>query len=340
MPSGRSGRSRAATYPVSPGGGDPAEAGPRAPRLSGMAHGHGHAAGRAEDRRRLWFVAGITSLVLVVEVVGAVLSGSLALLADAGHMLTDVGGLLLALFASYVATRPANDQRTFGYHRAEILAGLVNALLLVAVFGYVAYEGVSRLVDPPPVQSGLMLAFAAVGLAANAVSLSVLSARRGSSLNMRGAFLEVLGDTLGSVAAVVAGLVILLTGFERADPVASLLIAVLIVPRALSLLREATSVLFESAPPGLDVALVREHLMAMEGVDDVHDLHAWTITSGMPSLSAHVTVTDECLRERGVGPVLDQLAHCVREDFGVEHATFQVEPASHQEHEDLGADHA
>ncbi|GGF48024.1 cation transporter [Marmoricola endophyticus] len=305
----------------------------------GHGHGTGHAAGRAEDRRRLWLVAGITALVFVVEVVGALLSGSLALLADAGHMLTDVGGVLLALFASYVATRPANDQRTFGYHRAEILAALVNALLLVVVFVYVAYEGVSRLLDPPPVQSGLMLVFAVVGLAANAVSLAVLTARRGESLNMRGAFLEVLGDTLGSVAAIVAGVVILATGFERADPIASLLIAVLIVPRALSLLREATSVLFESAPPGLDVAEVREHLIAMDGVEDVHDLHAWTITSGMPSLSAHVTVSDACLRERGVGPMLDDFARCVREDFGVEHATFQVEPASHQEHEDLGADH-
>jgi cobalt-zinc-cadmium efflux system protein len=183
-----------------------------------------------------------------------------------------------------------------------------------------------------------MLAFAAVGLLANAISLVVLSARRDASLNMRGAFLEVLGDTVGSLAAIVAAVVILATGWLRADPVASLMIAVLIVPRAVSLLRDTGAVLFESAPKDVDVARMREHLMAMDGVTDVHDLHAWTITSGMPSLSAHVTVTDACLQQRGVGAVLDELALCARQDFGIEHATFQVEPQSHRDHEDLGQD--
>ena len=309
--------------------------------MSPMGHGHGHggdahATGRAQDRRRLWVVAAITALVFVVEVVGAVVSGSLALLADAGHMLTDVGGVLIALFASYVAARPANARRTFGYHRAEVLAALVNALLLAGVFVYVAVEGVARLVDPPAVRPGLLLVFAAVGLVANGASLGVLAARRTSSLNMRGAFLEVLGDTMGSVAAIVAGLVIVVTGWDRADPVASLVIAALIVPRALGLLREATSVLFESVPAGLDLDEVRRHLLEMDGVADVHDLHAWTITNGLPSLSAHVSVTDGCLESRGVGRMLDDFSRCVRDDFGVEHATFQVEPASHRSHEDLG----
>ncbi len=305
---------------------------------AGHDHAAGHAAGRAADRRRLWLVVAVTATVLVVEVVGAVLSGSLALFADAGHMLTDVAAVLLALGASYVATRPANERRTFGYHRAEILAALVNAVVLAGVCGYLAYAGVRRLVDPPDVAAGQMLLFAAIGLAANATSLVVLSTRRDASLNMRGAFLEVLGDTLGSLAAIVAAGVILSTGWLRADPLASLVIAVLIVPRAVSLLRDTGAVLFESTPKGFDVARMREHLLAMDGVTDVHDLHAWTITSGMPSLSAHVTVTDACLEMRGVGAVLDELAHCARLDFGVEHATFQVEPESHRDHEDLGQD--
>jgi cobalt-zinc-cadmium efflux system protein len=306
----------------------------------GAGHGHGHAEGRAQDRNRLWLVLAVTAVVLVVEVVGAALSGSLALLADAGHMLTDIAAILLALGASYVATRPANEKRTFGYHRAEILAALVNAVVLLGVCGYLAYAGIRRLVDPPEVAAGQMLVFALVGLAANATSLMLLAARRRESLNMRAAFLEVLGDAFGSAAAIVAAVVILASGWQRADPIASLLIAVLIVPRALSLLRDTGSVLFESVPTGLDVSQMREHLLAMDGVTDVHDLHAWTITSGMPSLSAHVTVTDACLEHRGVGAVLDDLARCAREDFGVEHATFQVEPQSHREHEDLGsADH-
>jgi cobalt-zinc-cadmium efflux system protein len=306
----------------------------------GSDHGSDHAAGRARDRSRLWLVVGVTTVVMVVEVVGAVLSGSLALLADAGHMLTDVAAILLALGASYVATRPANERRTFGYHRAEILAALVNAVVLLGVCLYLAYAGARRLVDPPDVEAGQMLVFAVVGLAANATSLAVLAARRKESMNMRAAFLEVLGDAFGSAAAIVAALVILATGWQRADPLASLLIAALIVPRAMSLLRDAGSVLFESTPTGLDVAQMRGHLLAMDGVTDVHDLHVWTITSGMPSLSAHVSVTDACLEQRGVGAVLDDLARCAKLDFGVEHATFQVEPESHREHEDLGsADH-
>jgi len=167
----------------------------------------------------------------------------------------------------------------------------------------------------------------------------VLSRSVTGSLNLRGAANEVFADLLGSVLVVVAGLVILTTGWERADPIATLVIAVMIVPRALQLLRDSTVVLLEIAPKGLDLDAVREHLMGVPGVTDVHDLHAWTITSGIPSLSAHVTVTDECLAERGVGPTLDELCQCVADHFDVHHATFQIEPASHQEHEDLGEVH-
>jgi cobalt-zinc-cadmium efflux system protein len=303
----------------------------------GAGHDHAHAAGRAHDRSRLWLVLLVTLTVAVVELVGAVLSGSLALLADAGHMFTDSAAIIVALSASYVATLPASPRRTFGYHRAEILAALINAVVLLGVCGYLAYAGVRRLVDPVAVEAPEMLVFAAVGLLANLVSLALLAARREQSLNMRGAFLEVLGDTFGSAAAIAAGLVVLTTGFDRADSIASLLIAVLILPRAWSLLRDCLGVLLESAPPGLDVEAVRTHLTSAAGVTDVHDLHAWSITSGMPALSAHVIVTDEALATRGVGEILDELGECVSSHFGIDHTTFQVEPQSHQEHEPGGA---
>lgn len=303
----------------------------------GAGHDHGHAAGRAEDRARLRLVLLVTAAVAVVELVGAFLSGSLALLADAGHMFTDTAAIVLALSASYVATLPATPRRTFGYHRAEILAALINALVLLGVCGYLGVAGVRRLLEPTDVDAAQMLAFASVGLAANLVSLALLARRRAQSLNMRGAFLEVLGDAFGSVAALVSGVVILATGFTRADPIASLVIAVLILPRAWSLLRDCLHVLLESAPPGVDMDAVRHHLLEAEGVTDVHDLHAWSITSGMPALSAHVTVTDEALARRGVGPILDELGECVATHFGIDHATFQVEPGSHREHEPGGA---
>ncbi|MCW2817773.1 MAG: Cobalt-zinc-cadmium efflux system protein [Marmoricola sp.] len=302
----------------------------------GAGHGSGHAEGRAEDRRRLRLVLAVTATVAVVELVGALLSGSLALLADAGHMFTDTAAIVLALSASYVATLPASPRRTFGYHRAEILAALINAVVLLGVCGYLAYAGVGRLLRPEDVDAGQMLVFAAVGLAANVTSMALLAARRGESLNMRGAWLEVLGDAVGSLAAVVAAVVILTTGFLRADSIVSLAIAVLILPRAWSLLADCVRVLLESAPPGLDVEDVRRHLAGSPGVTEVHDLHAWSITSGMPALSAHVTVTDETLAERGVGAVLDDLGHCVATHFGIDHTTFQVEPASHRAHEPGG----
>jgi cobalt-zinc-cadmium efflux system protein len=306
----------------------------------GAGHGHGHAQGRAGDRSRLRLVLAVTVLVLVVEAVGAWVSGSLALLADVGHLVTDAAAVGVALSASYVATLPATSRRTFGLHRAEILAALVNAVVLLGVCGYLAVEGTRRLFHPTDVHAGSMLAFAGVGLVAGAVSLTVLADRKDASLNLRGAYLEVLGDLLGSALVVLAALVVLLTGFTRADPLASLLIAVLILPRSWALLREAVGVLLETTPPHLDLDDVREHLLEVDGVVDVHDLHAWTITSGMPSMSAHVTVTDDCLARRGVGELLDEFSECVASHFAVDHATFQVEPESHRAHEDLGEPHA
>ncbi len=305
----------------------------------GAGHSHGHAAGRAEDRARLRLVLAITVVVMVVELVGAWVAGSLALLADAGHMATDTAAIVLALGASYVATRPPGPRSTFGWHRAEILAALVNALVLLAVCAYLGYAGISRLADPATVHAGPMIGFAVAGLVANAVSLTILHRSETGSLNLRGAANEVFADLLGSVLVVVAGVVIWLTDFQRADPIASLVIAIMILPRSLMLLRDSAAVLLEIAPKGLDLDDVRRHLMGMRGVVDVHDLHAWTITSGLPSLSAHVTVTDEVLAELGVGGILDRLCECTSDHFDIHHATFQVEPVTHQEHEDLGEAH-
>ena len=301
-----------------------------------MTSGHGHAAGRAEDRSRLKLVLFVTCAVIAVEVVGAWMSGSLALLADAGHMVTDAAAVALALSASYVATLPATSRRTYGLHRAEILAALSNAVVLLVVCSYLAYAGIRRLIDPVEVEATSMLVFATVGLVANAVSLGVLSRRRDESLNMRGAYLEVLSDLLGSVAVVVAALVIAATGFTQADSIASLLIAGMILPRSFSLLRKAVDVLLETTPEHMDLDDVRKHLEEVPGVVDVHDLHAWVITSGMPMLSVHVTVSDQVLAERGVGSLLDEFSDCVASHFEVEHATFQIEPASHRAHEHLG----
>jgi cobalt-zinc-cadmium efflux system protein len=304
-----------------------------------MGHGHGHAAGRAADRARLRWVLAVTGSVLVVELVGAWLSGSLALLADAGHMATDAGAVVLALGASYVAGLRGGPRSTFGYHRAEVLAALVNALVLLGVCVYLAYAGVTRLSDPTHVDAPQLVLFASFGLIANAVSMAILHRSDTDSLNLRGAANEVFADLLGSVLAVAAGVVIWVWDWHRADPVASLVIAAMILPRAVLLMKDAAVVLLEIAPAGLDLDDIQQHLCGVPGVVDVHDLHAWTITSGIPSLSAHVTVTDEALAERGVGAILDDLCECVSAHFEVRHATFQVEPLSHEAHEDLGEMH-
>lgn len=300
-----------------------------------MGHDHGHAAGTATvgRRRRLAVVLGLTVAVLIVEVVAAVLSGSLALLADAGHMATDAVGIALALAAVTLAQRPARGRRTFGWQRAEILAAVANGLLLLGVAGYVLVEAVHRIGNPPEIAPGLVLAVGAVGLVVNLVSLAILRQGRGESLNQRGAYLEVLADALGSVAVIVAASVIAVTGWTHADTVASLAIGVLVLPRAWHLLREALDVLLEAAPRGVDLGIVREHILGVDGVVGVHDLHAWTITSGLPVLSAHVVITDEALAAGHGGRVLDALCSCLGSHFDVEHCTFQLEARSHAGHE-------
>jgi cobalt-zinc-cadmium efflux system protein len=284
-------------------------------------------------RKRLIVVLVITCAVLIAEVIGGLIAGSLALLADAGHMLTDSTGLILALIAASLATRAATARRTFGLQRAEVLAALGNAMLLVGVAVWVLIKAVDRLSAPVEIDTGLMLVVAVVGVLANLAGLLVLRPAQAKSLNMRGAYLEVLGDLIGSLAVVAAAVLILITGWMPFDAIASLLIVVVIIPRAWSLLREVVDVLLEATPHGVDLSEVREHIKQVRGVVDVHDLHAWTITSGVPVLSAHVIVDHACISEGRSGEVLDRLGECLGGHFDVSHCTFQLEPVGHQEHE-------
>lgn len=281
----------------------------------------GYRSAAAAHRGRLWIVFGITSTFLIAEVVGGLLTNSLALLADAGHMLTDVAGIGLAVFAIRLASRPASEERSFGFYRVEVLAAVINAVILFGVAVFVLIEAWRRLREPLEISSGLMLGVALAGMAANAVSLRLLHQGQSQSLNMRGAYLEVLGDLLGSAAVVVAALVIGLTGFRAADPIASALIGLMIVPRTWKLLKDAVDVLLEASPRDVDLAGVRRHVLEAEGVADVHDLHVWTITSGMNVISAHVVVREDA----DPAAVLDHLCECLSADFDIEHSTFQLE---------------
>jgi cobalt-zinc-cadmium efflux system protein len=272
---------------------------------------------------RLLGVLGLSLSVLVIEVVGGLASNSLALLADAGHVLTDVGGITLALVAIWIASRPASDARTFGYLRLEVLAAAANAALLFGVAAFILYEAWRRLSEPPVVASGLMLGVALVGLLANGVALWLLRSAQAHSLNLRGAYLEVTGDLAGSAAVILAAIIIALTGWAAADALASIVVALLILPRTWALLREATDVLLEATPRGVRLDEVRAHILDAPGVADVHDLHAWTITSGLNVVSAHVVLRPGV----DASGVLDYLCECLSGDFDIEHSTFQLETA-------------
>ncbi|MFD9794353.1 cation diffusion facilitator family transporter [Streptomyces sp. NPDC059070] len=281
-------------------------------------------------RGRLLWTIGISASITVIQVVGALLSGSLALLADAAHSLTDAVGVSLALGAVTLAQRAPTPRRTFGFYRVEIFSAVLNALLLGAIFIWVLWSAIGRFSEPVEVKGGLMFAVAVGGLAANLVGLWLLRDAKDRSLNLRGAYLEVLGDALGSVAVIVGGLVILLTGWQAADPVASIVIGLLIVPRAYGLLRDAVHVLLEAAPQDVDLDEVRRHLLEQPGVVDVHDLHGWTVTSGMPVLTAHVVVEEKALAD-GYGELLGRLQGCVGDHFDLAHSTLQLEPEGHPE---------
>ena len=291
---------------------------------AGHAHA-GHAHGAGASGRRLLAAMGLTAGYLVAEVVGGLLTGSLALLADAGHMLSDVAALGLSTFAAWLVARPAPPRRTFGYHRAEILAALANGATLLAASGWVVVEAVTRLHAPAKVAGAGMFAVAAGGLAVNLAALAVLHGGREESLNVRGAWLHVLADALGSVGAMAAAVLVWAFGWNRADPVASVLIAALVVLSSWRLLAEAVGVLMESAPRGIDVDAVREAILATPGVAAEHDLHVWAITPGRVCLSVHVASAPD-LPPRAL---LDRLRPMLRDRFGIGHTTIQVEPADY-----------
>ncbi|MCY9782473.1 cation diffusion facilitator family transporter [Nocardiopsis sp. EMB25] len=304
----------------------------------GAGHGHGHGAmtAGAANSKRLALALGLMLTVAVVQVSGAVFSGSLALLADAGHTATDSFGVGLALAAVWIATRPATSKRTFGFQRAEILAAAVNALALFGLCGFIVIEAVDRLRSPAEVSGPGVVLVAGIGLVANVVALFVLRSGAEESLNVRGAYVEVLSDALASVGVIVGGVVLWLTGWSRIDTLISLAIAAVIVPRAWALLKEAVHILLEATPRGMDLSEVRDHLLDHPAVVDVHDLHAWTITSGVPVMSAHVVVDEVHLQDSG--RMLDELHTCLTGHFDVEHSTLQLEPPGHAAHE--GARHA
>ena len=259
---------------------------------------------------------------------GGILTNSLALLADAGHMASDIGALGLALVAILLASRPASGRRTYGFHRAEVLAALASSLSLIAIAGYVFWEASQRFADPPSVQSGPMLGIAAVGLGANIVSITVLSRHAGSGLNVRAAFLHVVGDAAASVGVIVAGIVMLTTGWFIADPLISVFIGVLIVISSFRIIWETTQVLLEATPPGLSTSAIQREMLETKGVLGIHDLHVWTVTSGFVSLSAHVE-TDQAQDQHDV---LVELRRLLARRFSIEHATIQLETSAlHQE---------
>jgi cobalt-zinc-cadmium efflux system protein len=288
------------------------------------AHSHGgHGGGRSADVRALAIVLALTTTYTVVEVVGGLLTDSLALLADAGHMLSDDLSLGLALFAAWLARRPATPQRSFGYRRAEILAALANGVALVAISIWIFVEAGRRLSDPPDVLGGWMLVVATVGLLVNLAGAGIMLRADRESLNARAAFLHLLADLLGSVGVIVAAVIVLATGWTYADPLISILIGLLVLASSWTVLRDAVGVLLEATPRGIDAEEVGRRLTEAPGVVEVHDLHIWEITSGFPALSAHVLVGrgEDCHGRRR------ELEHVLAHDFGIAHTTLQVDHA-------------
>jgi cobalt-zinc-cadmium efflux system protein len=290
---------------------------------AGHHHGHGHGHGAAhhgeKSRRGLAITLVLVLVYMVAEVIGGLLSNSLALLADAGHMLSDAAALGLALFASWFSRRPATSRHTFGYYRAEILAAVVNAASLIAIAFFIFIEAYHRFQTPHDVEGGIMVGVASGGLVVNLAGLWLLHGGRDESLNAKGAWLHVLSDALGSVQAIVAGALIVAFGWTWLDPLASVLIGILVIFSSWALMRESVAVLMESAPGHVDVDEVRNCLMRIPGVQEVHDLHVWTIASGLVALSAHIAA------ERPSGAVMHDLQHELEERFGIRHTTIQFD---------------
>ena len=294
---------------------------------------HSHAVRADADRRYLATALALIVGFMIVEVTAAVVSGSLALLADAGHMLADAGAIGAALWAWHLAARPASGPWTFGFKRAEILSAAGNGITLLLVAAVVAFVSVRRLINPPTVHGLPVLIVAAVGIVVNLVAAWVLARANRSSVNVEGAYQHILTDLYGFVATVIAGILIVTAGFERADAIASLVVVALMLRAAWGLLKASLRVLLEAAPEAVDLADVRAHLLEPDHVLDVHDLHVWTVTSDLPAISAHIVIDDSCFLDGHAPQVLDELQGCLSGHFDVEHSTFQLEPASHYEHE-------
>ena len=278
-----------------------------------------------QRRSRLAAALAISLGILLVELVAGIAANSLALLADAGHVFADVSGMAASLAAVWIANRPTSGGRSYGLYRLEIIVASANALLLLGVSLFVIWEGIQRLSAPPGTNASVVIVVAVFALAANLASLWLLAPGRRESMTLRGAYLEVLGDMLGAAAVLVAGVVILATGFQQADAIASILIGVLILPRAWALLRDSIDILLEATPKGVDLDEVRRHMLDSPGVQAVHDLHVWTITSGMNVVSAHVVMGPD----GDPGALLDYLVTCLSADFDIGHSTFQIETPEH-----------
>lgn len=288
-------------------------------------HSHGAATSNAtaagQYKYRLAAALGLTTAFMIVEVVGGLWTGSLALLADAAHMLTDAGGLALALIAIRFAERPATPQKTYGYARTEILSALTNAVVLLVLMIYILYEAYQRFKNPPEILSGAMLAVAVCGLIVNFISMRLLSAGSSESLNVKGAYFEVLGDMLGSLGVIVAAIVVMFTGWTLVDPIIAAGIGLFIVPRTWLLLKQAVHILMEGTPPEIDLTLLERELLGVEGVIAVHDLHVWTITSGADAMSCHLVVSDL----KASRDILLHARAAMDNKFGIDHTTIQVE---------------
>lgn len=301
-----------------------------------MSAGHSHAQVRAGHERKLWFALGLTTSFMIAEVIGAFVTGSLALLSDAAHMMTDALALAISLVAIQVAKRAADRKRTFGYARFEILAAAFNALLLFAVAFYILYEAYQRLQAPAQIQSTGMLVIAVLGLIVNLIAMRLLSAASGESLNVKGAYLEVWSDMLGSIGVMIAAVVIMLTGWGWVDSLVAAAIGFWVLPRTWSLLKESMNVLLQGVPDGIDIDQVEQAIRAIPGVKDVHDLHIWALTSDKNVLSTHL-VTDSALDTEH--KILSQVTEMLHEQFDISHATVQVEGDGfvHDEHDEVHA---
>lgn len=293
-----------------------------------MGHAHVESAG-GKNERNLTIVFFMTLSYLIIEVAGGFLTGSLALLADAGHMLTDVAGVGLALLAIRFAMRPATPERTYGYYRFEILAALTNAVVLIVISLYILYEAYQRFLEPPAVESGWMLAVAAIGLVINVIGMFVLRAGSTESLNMKGAYFEVLSDALTSIGVIIAGVIMLTTGWYYADPLISAGIGLFILPRTWALLKESVGVLLEGTPADVNITDLRQSLERVEGVADIHDLHVWSLTSGVNAMSCHAVLIDAAEHDE----VLRRLDNYVTGNFKISHVTIQIERGEFAAHE-------